>query len=102
MTVPTVQAVPAYRPFAVSAVRVERLTPSLVRVTFGGADLDEFATGGLDQRIKVLFPLPGRGLADCPSGADWFGEWRGPPGGGGHPHRAPHPPPPPPPPRPGG
>ena len=76
MTVPTVQAVPAYRPFAVGAVRVRRLTPSFVRVTFGGADLDEFASGGLDQRIKVLFPLPGRGLVDCPSGADWFGEWR--------------------------
>jgi NADPH-dependent ferric siderophore reductase len=76
MTVPTVAAVPAYRSFAVSAVRVQRLTPSFVRVTFGGAELDEFASGGLDQRIKVLFPLPGRGLGDCPSGADWYGEWR--------------------------
>ncbi|NYJ06754.1 siderophore-interacting protein [Petropleomorpha daqingensis] len=76
MTVQTVEAVPAYRPFAVTAVRVQRLTPSFVRVTFGGADLDEFASGGLDQRIKVLFPLPGRGLVDCPSGADWYGEWR--------------------------
>ena len=69
MTVPTVEAVPAYRPFAATAVRVQRLTPSFVRVTFGGVDLDEFASGGLDQRIKVLFPLPGRGLVDCPSGA---------------------------------
>ena len=76
MTVPTVEAVPAYRPFAATAVRVRRLTPSFVRVTFGGVDLDEFASGGLDQRIKVLFPLPGRGLIDCPSGADWYGEWR--------------------------
>src|SRR4051794_1162825 len=76
MTVPTVEAAPAYRPFAATAVRVRRLTPSFVRVTFGGADLDEFASGGLDQRIKVLFPLPGRGLVDCPSGADWYGEWR--------------------------
>ncbi|WP_448624895.1 siderophore-interacting protein [Geodermatophilus sp. URMC 64] len=76
MTVQTVEAVPAYRPFAVRALRVRRLTPSFVRVTFGGADLDEFASGGLDQRIKVLLPLPGRGLADCPSGPDWYGEWR--------------------------
>jgi NADPH-dependent ferric siderophore reductase len=76
MTVPTIEAVPAYRPFAATAVRVQRLTSSFVRVTFGGADLDEFASGGLDQRIKVLFPLPGRGLVDCPSGADWYGEWR--------------------------
>src|SRR4051812_24514182 len=114
MTVPTIEAVPAYRPFAATAVRAQRLTPSFVRVTFGGADLDEFASGGLDQRIKVLFPLPGRGLVDCPSGADWYGEWRALPAerrnppppdtaraarpaapeGGGHllrPHRAPRP-----------
>src|SRR3954471_21497711 len=65
MTVPTVEAAPAYRPFTASAVHVQRLTPSFVRVTFGGADLDEFASGGLDQRIKVLFPLPGRGLVDA-------------------------------------
>jgi NADPH-dependent ferric siderophore reductase len=76
MTVQSVEAVPAYRPFAVRAVRVQSLTPSFVRVTFGGADLDEFASGGLDQRIKVLLPLPGRGLVDCPTGPDWYGEWR--------------------------
>jgi NADPH-dependent ferric siderophore reductase len=76
MTVQSVEAVPAYRPFSVAAVRVQRLTPCFVRVTFAGADLDEFGSGGLDQRIKVLFPLPGSGLADCPTGADWFGEWR--------------------------
>src|SRR3954452_8948991 len=76
MTGPTIETVPASRPFAATAVRVQRLTPSFVRVTFGGADLDEFASGGLDQRVKVLFPLPGRGLLDCPTGADWYGEWR--------------------------
>src|SRR3954452_14338419 len=93
MTVPTVEAVPAYRPFAATAVRVRRLTPSFVRVTFAGADLDEFASGGLDQRIKVLFPLPGRGLVDCPSGADWYGEWRALPLPPRHPLRT-HPVPP--------
>jgi NADPH-dependent ferric siderophore reductase len=69
-------AVPAYRPFVVRVARVVQLGPSFRRFTFTGVDLDEFASGGADQRIKVLLPFPGRGLADCPSGADWYGEWR--------------------------
>src|SRR4051812_39102020 len=74
-TVPTVE-VPAYRPFAVRAVRVQRLSPAFVRVTFGGPDLGEFRSGGCDQRIKVVLPRPDTGLADCPRGGDWYGEWR--------------------------
>ena len=75
MTVETLQ-VPVYRPFAVAVSRVQRLGPSFLRVTFAGPDLAECASNGWDQRIKVLLPLPERGLADCPSGADWYGEWR--------------------------
>jgi NADPH-dependent ferric siderophore reductase len=75
MTVETLQ-VPVYRPFAVAVSRVQRLSPSFVRVTFAGTDLSDCAPNGWDQRIKVLLPLPERGLADCPSGADWYGEWR--------------------------
>jgi NADPH-dependent ferric siderophore reductase len=75
-TVGTAQAIPAYRPFAVRVARVRQLSPSFRRVTFTGADLDEFASNGADQRIKVLFPLPGRGLVDCPAGVDWYADWR--------------------------
>jgi NADPH-dependent ferric siderophore reductase len=75
MTVQTVQ-VPAYRTFAVQVARVQRLSPSFLRVTFTGPDLDLFASNGLDQRIKVLLPLAGRGLVDCPMGPDWYGAWR--------------------------
>jgi NADPH-dependent ferric siderophore reductase len=75
MTVETVQ-VPAYRTFAAQVARVQRLSPSFLRVTFTGPDLDLFASNGLDQRIKVLLPLPGRGLLDCPTGPDWYDEWR--------------------------
>jgi NADPH-dependent ferric siderophore reductase len=75
MTVEALQ-VPVYRPFAVQVSRLQRLSPSFLRVTFTGADLDEFTSNGLDQRIKVMLPLPGRGLIDCPSSADWYGEWR--------------------------
>ncbi len=75
MTVETVQ-VPAYRTFGVRVARIQRLSPSFLRVTFAGPDLGAFASNGLDQRIKVLLPLAGRGLVDCPTGPDWYGEWR--------------------------
>jgi len=75
MTVEALE-VPVYRPFVVQVARVQRLSPSFLRVTFTGADLDECAPNGFDQRIKVLLPTPGRGRVDCPSGADWYGEWR--------------------------
>jgi NADPH-dependent ferric siderophore reductase len=52
------------------------LSPSFLRVTFTGAELSDFASNGWDQRIKVMLPLPGRGIEDCPSDADWYGAWR--------------------------
>jgi NADPH-dependent ferric siderophore reductase len=75
-SVDSTPTVPAYRPFAVRVARVHQLSPSFRRITFTGGDLEEFASGGADQRIKVLLPLPGTGLRDCPMGADWYGEWR--------------------------
>jgi NADPH-dependent ferric siderophore reductase len=88
MTVAQAVQVPAYRPFAVSVRAVRRLSPSFLRVTFTGADLDECAPNGSDQRIKVLLPVPGRGMADCPFGsADWYGDWRALPDGRRNPIR---------------
>ncbi|GAB2485166.1 siderophore-interacting protein [Jatrophihabitans fulvus] len=74
---------PAYRPFAVTVARVTVLGPHFTRVTVTGDDLHVFGTDGLDQRIKLLFPLPGGHLADL--GADdpashltndWYTRWR--------------------------
>src|SRR3712207_9536907 len=75
MTVETLE-IPVYRPFAVQVSKVQRLSPSFLRVTFTGADLGECAPNGFDQRIKVLLPVPGHGMADCPTGGDWYGDWR--------------------------
>ncbi|MCW2534155.1 MAG: Siderophore-interacting protein [Blastococcus sp.] len=75
MTVEALQ-VPAYRTFAVRVSRLRRLSPSFLRVTFTGPDLGDCAPNGWDQRIKVLLPLAGRGVSDCPTGADWYAEWR--------------------------
>ena len=41
---------------------VERLTPHMVRVVFGGEGLDAFATAGYtDSYVKLLFPPPAEG-----------------------------------------
>lgn len=72
----------AYRPYRVVVAGVERLSPSFVRVTFAGEQLAYFATHGLDQRVKIVFPVGG-GLPDL--GVDdeetvlaggWYGLWR--------------------------
>lgn len=67
---------PAYRGFRAAVARVERLAPHFTRVTFAGDELAEFGTAGLDQRVKVVLPLPGTGFAAFPEGADWYGAWR--------------------------
>ncbi len=51
-------AEPAYLLFQVQVRAVTRLTPSFVRVTFTGAELDRFADNGDDQRINLILPGP--------------------------------------------
>ena len=66
----------AYRPFAAEVARVQRLSPSFLRVTFTGPSFGDLAPNGFDQRIKVLLPTAAGGLRDCPHGDDWYAEWR--------------------------
>jgi NADPH-dependent ferric siderophore reductase len=40
-------------------VRTQQVTPQLLRVTLGGADLDGFVSASFDDHIKVFFPPPG-------------------------------------------
>jgi NADPH-dependent ferric siderophore reductase len=86
MTVEAPQ-IPAYRTFVVRVSQLRRLSPSFLRVTFTGADLVDCAPNGWDQRIKLLLPLPGRGIADCPTGPDWYADWRALPDEGRNPLR---------------
>jgi NADPH-dependent ferric siderophore reductase len=65
-----------WRQFAVEVRAMRRLSPSFVRVTFTGPDLDRFADNGYDQRIKLAFPLPGQRAVHLPQGPDWFTDWR--------------------------
>ncbi|GAB7050502.1 siderophore-interacting protein [Catenuloplanes indicus] len=65
-----------WRFFITEVRRVERLSPSFLRVTLTGDDLDHFAPTGYDQRFKLVPPLPETGFDTLPTGADWYGEWR--------------------------
>ncbi|RLP91411.1 MULTISPECIES: siderophore-interacting protein [unclassified Micromonospora] len=65
-----------WRLFTVEVRAVRRLSPSFVRVTFTGADLDRFADNGYDQRIKLALPLPGQREVRLPDGPDWYAKWR--------------------------
>lgn len=63
----------------VEVVRVERLSPSFVRVELGGACLAEFGVDGplYDQRIKLVFPYAAGWPVPSFAGADdsWWDTW---------------------------
>ena len=74
---------PAYRPYRATVLRIEELSKAFRRVTFTADDFATFGTDGLDQRIKLVLPLPGVGLSEL--GADdeavrlegsWYELWR--------------------------
>src|SRR4051794_35068982 len=74
---------PSYRPYRVTVRSIQRLSPSFVRVTFTGPQLADFGTAGLDQRVKLLLPLPGLDYdhvgVDEPEvleSGDWYTRWR--------------------------
>lgn len=51
---------PKRRDLAVAAV--ETLSPGMLRVTFTGDDLADFASAGADDHVKMFFPADGPGL----------------------------------------
>jgi NADPH-dependent ferric siderophore reductase len=69
----------AYHPFVARVVRVARLSPHFVRVTFTGPDFAHFGSAGPDQRIKVLLPHADGGFADLgqhDGTGEWYDTWR--------------------------
>ena len=72
---------PSYRHFAATVVANQDLSPTFRRITVGGPDLEHFGTACLDQRAKLVLPLPGEvPFRHLPTGADWYREWRSLPG----------------------
>ncbi len=76
-----------YRTYPVAVRDVQRLTPHFLRVTFTGPELERLGSGGPDQRIKLVLPIPGIPLDRFPSGSDWYDRWRLLPGEARHPIR---------------
>ncbi|KHF43963.1 siderophore-interacting protein [Saccharomonospora viridis] len=59
---------------------VRRVTPRMVRVTFAGADLNEFVDAAPDQYVKVFFPVPGTRRPKLPppptaDGMSWYRQY---------------------------
>ncbi|TVL93789.1 siderophore-interacting protein [Streptomyces sp. SAJ15] len=76
-TAATTTAVP-FRFFDARVTGTRSLGRSMVRITFGGPELTEFATGGRDQRFKLFLPQPGQDAPVVPveAGEEWFSVWR--------------------------
>ncbi|MER8101358.1 siderophore-interacting protein [Kitasatospora sp. NPDC094016] len=80
---PTLSSVTApvrYALFPLRVARTETLTPHMVRITLVGESLAGFVNGGLDQRVKLLLPLPGQAEPVIPPGEGdfgWYHSWRG-------------------------
>lgn len=69
-----------YHFFDVHVLRTEYVTPAMIRVAFGGADLARMASAGRDQRIKLFLPHPGQNAPVMPDtsggdAADWYADW---------------------------
>ncbi|MDK1475626.1 siderophore-interacting protein [Streptomyces sp. 549] len=73
-----VPATDAFSFFEVRVSRVRRLGPSLTRITFGGEQLRDFASGGRDQSFSLFLPHPGQQVPVLPldAGGEWFARWR--------------------------
>jgi NADPH-dependent ferric siderophore reductase len=65
-----------FRFFDAHVVRAERVSPSMVRITFGGEGLDGFLSGGRDQRIKLFLPHSHQDAPVVARGEDWYERWR--------------------------
>ncbi|MEV7323750.1 siderophore-interacting protein [Streptomyces sp. NPDC093970] len=67
-----------FRFFSLRVARTRRLGPSLVRVTFTGADLAHFHSEGRDQSLSLFIPAEGRTEPAVPFelGEGWFQGWR--------------------------
>lgn len=72
-----------YSAFPVVVARRRQLTPGFIRITLAGDALRHFAPWGLDQRIKLVLPMPDGsrpdfGLLDDPTPhpQHWYTRWK--------------------------
>lgn len=69
------ESVQTWRLFSVTVSRVQRLSPSFVRLTLTGDELEQLGDDGVDQRIKLVLPAPDGSLHVTDSdGLSWYQE----------------------------
>jgi NADPH-dependent ferric siderophore reductase/SAM-dependent methyltransferase len=54
----------------IRCTEVQRITPHLARIGFGGDDLADFSYDGPDQQVKLYFPKPGQTVPRLPERGD--------------------------------
>lgn len=63
--------------FGATVCRVVSLGGNFARITLASDELADFHAAGLDQRVKLVFPLEGAGLSTFPRERDdWYAAWR--------------------------
>ncbi len=71
-----------YRTYRTTVAHRTQLSPNFLRVTLTGPDLVHFGTAGLDQRIKLILPLPDGSFTDVGQFdetvgmMEWYRRWR--------------------------
>lgn len=72
------EGTPDFGFFELEVLRTRRLGHSFLRITFGGASLAGFRSGGYDQSLSLFLPPADREHTVLPSTAEdtWFTQWR--------------------------
>lgn len=67
-----------FRFFSLHVTRTRRISPSLLRISFGGAELKHFLSHGNDQSLSLFVPHPGQREPQIPIelGDGWWQGWR--------------------------
>jgi NADPH-dependent ferric siderophore reductase len=69
-------AAPEYRFFSATVARVQRLSPSFLRLTFAGPELTGFGVGGADQRITLVLSRDGAPVRELlPASPGWYQQY---------------------------
>lgn len=78
MTTAAAPGLDPFRLFRLTVLHSVRLSPSMLRVTFGGPELGGFASGGRDQSLSLFLPHPGQPEPVVPvdNEGNWFDPWR--------------------------
>lgn len=67
----------AYAPVTAIVESVEKISPNFMRVVFSGPEMKIVGSTSpvFDQRIKLIFPNPGKDLPIFPTTGDWYPNW---------------------------